>query len=298
LFEGVKEISRRFEAAMRKDPYFPRSERTRSLHEFPLRFRKLVIYITTHEPSTFGKSLANIMVTLSHSTATKSAQDSSQAESIIRKHIRAVSFTPETNFDLGRPQEKYYRGSGPSYSPSYEPGEHAATTTLGLENGSMMNNTSYNWKQLKVMTGSTSMVRAFGQCYDVPDQHEGIAQHHPRYKAIAKLLHKQHAEKPEWLENKLKSADFLLLAIKDDKIVGYSLHETWDIADDEYLDEYDNELREFSDGELGSVDALVEDLEPLNELKDRSVSSKPSDTSDENIDGVSPYWCFQPRTSF
>jgi hypothetical protein len=37
------------------------------------------------------------------------------------------------------------------------------------------------------MTGFASMVQAFGQSYDVPNQHEGVAQHHLRYEAIAKL---------------------------------------------------------------------------------------------------------------
>jgi hypothetical protein len=111
-------------------------------------------------------------------------------------------------------------------------------------------------------------------------------------------VYKKHVEKPEWLENKLKSADFLLLAIKDVKIVGYSLHETWDIEDNGYLEEDDNESLESSDDGLGSVDASVDDLEPLNELDDKSVSSKSSaDTFEENMDEVSPYWYARPRTN-
>jgi hypothetical protein len=149
LFERAKEVSRRFEATMRKDPYFHRSERNLSLHELRLRLQKLIFCIVAHEPSTFAKSLADIMVALSHATTIKPTHEGLQAESIIRKRIQTVSFIPETNFDMGRPQERYYRGSGPSVSPSYEPGEHAATTALGLENDSMMNNTLYNWKHLK-----------------------------------------------------------------------------------------------------------------------------------------------------
>lgn len=127
---------------------------------------------------------------LSRSAGMKSIYHRSPTESNIRKRSRAVTFALETNFELRRPQEKYYRAFGPRRPQSYEPGEHAASAALDLEDGSMMSNTMYNWEQLKVVAGSASMVRTFIGTNDIPDRHEGIAQHHLRYEKIAGLLNK------------------------------------------------------------------------------------------------------------
>lgn len=94
--------------------------------------------------------------------------------------------------------------------------------------------------------------------------------------------------------NKLKGAEFLLLAINNDRTTGYAFHETWDTGNDKCLDE---DKEDSSDDGLGDVDASIEDLEPLDKLEDASDSSESSDSFDEEMDGVSPTWSFRPKAT-
>jgi hypothetical protein len=174
---------------------------------------------------------------------------------ILKKPVKRVSFTQDTNSGLGRAYMEYYRSDT---NKKYKPGLHAASEDRVFSDTSFFQDVYFNCTQLKVFTGTQKEVDILVDSYDIPPRNEGIAEHHPRREELIEMLEDEYEGDDEELERDLEKADWILLAVEDSMLFEVILHETWDVED------FDNdpELSVPSDeGKEAVTDEKNQDLE-------------------------------------